>query len=116
MSFSLNRTVLPLFVLLAACCAGTSGVVALIGQSQTISQKNRLFNPNDVTLAMGQPLVVVNDDEDLLHHAYVESEEFSFDSGDQEPGSRTTITFPVRGEFKILCGIHPKMKLSVHVK
>ena len=116
MSFFLNRAILPILVLVTICGAGTSGVVALVGQGQVISQKNRLFNPNDVTLAMGQQLVVVNDDEDLLHHAYVDSEDFTSDSGDQEPGSRTTITFPVRGDFKILCGIHPKMKLAVHVK
>jgi len=58
---------------------------------------------------------IVNDDGDLLHHAYVESKQFSFDSGGQEPGAKVDITFPVSGAFTVLCGIHPKMKLLVHV-
>ena len=56
------------------------------------------------------------DDADLLHHAYIDSDTFSFDSGDQEPGSKTDIVFTVPGDFKVLCGIHPKMKMQVHVE
>ena len=56
------------------------------------------------------------DDADLLHHAYVDSDKFSFDSGDQKPGSITPITFPVAGDFDVLCAIHPKMRLVVHVQ
>ena len=59
---------------------------------------------------------IVNDDADLLHHAYVDSDKFSFDSGDQKPGSVTPITFPVAGDFDVLCAIHPKMRLVVHVQ
>ena len=44
------------------------------------------------------------------------SNHFNFDSGDQGPGSRTNITFPIVGSFTVLCAIHPKMKLIVHVK
>jgi plastocyanin len=51
-----------------------------------------------------------------LHHAYVDSEKFTFDSGDQKPGSITPITFTVAGEFDVLCAIHPKMRLVVHVQ
>ena len=39
-----------------------------------------------------------------------------FDSGDQEPGSKTNIAFPVAGTFDVLCAIHPKMKLTIQVK
>ncbi len=59
---------------------------------------------------------IVNDDGDLLHHAYVDAPNFSFDSGDQQPGSKTNITFTVAGDFEVLCAIHPKMRLSVHVQ
>ncbi|MGC1464444.1 MAG: hypothetical protein WA792_01800 [Pseudolabrys sp.] len=59
---------------------------------------------------------IVNDDGDLLHHAYIDSDKFTFDSGDQEPGSKTNIVFTVPGTFNVLCAIHPKMKLVVHVR
>jgi plastocyanin len=102
---------------LVACVLGAP--VVLAGGSAgdlIVSQKNRQFNPQTITLNQGQALVIVNDDGDLMHHAYVESEAFNFDSGDQKPGSRTSVTFPTRGDFQVLCGIHPKMKLAVHVK
>jgi plastocyanin len=80
-----------------------------------VSQKGRAFRPGELTIRRGETVQIVNDDGDLLHHAYVDSEQFSFDSGDQEPGSKTDVTFPVAGTFSVLCGIHPKMKLTVHV-
>ena len=82
----------------------------------TISQRGRLFSMSSVTLTAGQRLRIVNDDADLQHHAYVDSNTFKFDSGDQEPGSQTDITFPVTGVFTVQCGIHPKMKMVVTVK
>lgn len=86
------------------------------GGEVLISQKNKQFQPGSVSLDQGQPLVIANDDEGTVHHAYVESDGFNFDSGDQNPGSRTKIVFPIRGDFQVLCGIHPGMKLAVHVK
>lgn len=81
-----------------------------------VSQKGRAFQPGELSLKRGDRVSIVNDDGDLLHHAYVDSDTFSFDSGDQEPGSKTDVVFSIAGEFKVLCGIHPKMKLLVHVK
>ena len=89
---------------------------AIAQQSHAVSQKGRQFRPNDITIKRGETLQIVNDDGDLRHHAYIDSDKFTFDSGDQEPGNRTNITFPVTGDFDVLCAIHPKMKLVVHVK
>jgi len=100
----------------AACTLFAAGGVASTSDEHLVSQKGRHFNPQQMTLTTGQSIVIVNDDADLMHHAYVESEDFNFDSGDQQPGSRTLITFTVPGDFKVLCGIHPKMKLAVHVQ
>ena len=80
-----------------------------------VSQKGRAFRPGELTVARGDVVQIVNDDGDLLHHAYIESDSFRFDSGDQEPGARVDIPFTVSGDFTVLCGIHPKMKLLVHV-
>ena len=83
----------------------------------SISQKGREFHPGEISIKRGETIQIVNDDGDLLHHAYIDSPKFSFDSGDQEPGSVTTdITFTAAGDFDVLCAIHPKMKLTVHVK
>ncbi len=79
------------------------------------SQKGQMFRPGELVVTRGSSVEIVNDDGDLLHHAYVDSESFSFDSGDQEPGAKVAIMFPVSGTFQVLCGIHPKMKLKVQV-
>ena len=103
--------------MIATSVALPASIAAAIGEPAVrVSQKERLFNPGDVSINRGETIRIVNDDYDLLHHAYVEDDRFSFDSGDQKPGAKTDITFPVAGDFKVLCGIHPKMKLFVHVK
>jgi plastocyanin len=81
-----------------------------------VSQLGRTFTPAELTIRRGEAVQILNDDGDLLHHVYLGSNQFKFDSGDQGPGSRTKIVFPIAGSFAVLCAIHPKMKLTVHVK
>jgi plastocyanin len=80
-----------------------------------VSQRGRTFLPGELIIKRGDVVEIVNDDGDLLHHAYIESDRFNFDSGDQEPGSKVDVAFTASGNFTVLCGIHPKMKLLVHV-
>lgn len=108
--------ILIAFTLIAAFSAGLGALAALAQQRYVVSQKGRQFRPGEITINRGETLQIVNDDGDLRHHAYVDSDQFKFDSGDQEPGSKTNVTFPVAGDFDVLCAIHPKMKLVVHVK
>lgn len=72
--------------------------------------------PGQLGIRRGDVVRIVNDDEDLSHHAYVMSDRFKFDSGDQEPGHDVDIPFTVAGTFNVLCGIHPKMRLVVAVR
>ena len=95
---------------------GLGTLVGLALPQSTISQKGREFHPGEIKVKRGDTVQIVNDDGDLLHHAYIDSPKFSFDSGDQEPGSKTDITFSVAGDFDVLCAIHPKMRLLVHVQ
>ncbi len=81
-----------------------------------VTQQGRSFNPGELNLTVGDTVEIVNDDGELIHHAYVSSESFSFDSGDQEPGAKTDVVFSIAGHFTVLCGIHPKMHLRVNVQ
>jgi plastocyanin len=106
----------PLAVLAAAALVIAAGtLVGLALPPYAISQKGRQFHPAEISIKRGETLQIVNDDGDLLHHAYIDSPKLTFDSGDQQPGSRTDITFPMPGDFEVLCAIHPKMRLVVHV-
>jgi plastocyanin len=101
---------------IALTATGAMTALALVPAGIVVSQKGRAFQPGELSLKRGETVHIVNDDGDLLHHAYIDSETFSFDSGDQEPGTKTDVVFSVLGDFKVLCGIHPKMKLIVHVQ
>jgi len=100
----------------AAAIVALGTLVGLALPQYTISQKGREFHPGQIAIKRGETIQIVNDDGDLLHHAYIDAKDFAFDSGDQQPGSRTDITFPVAGTFDVLCAIHPKMKLQVKVQ
>lgn len=104
--------------LVAGClvCGGAVALAAVGGAAQRVTQKGRAFAPGTVALAAGGSVEIVNDDGDLVHHAYLEHPDFSFDTGEQAPGSRIVVAFPTKGSFTVLCGIHPKMKLAVTVK
>jgi plastocyanin len=111
---------LPLRSMAAAFAAGSivavSASLTVLAQADiVVSQKGRMFHPSEISINRGAAIVIVNDDADLLHHAYIDSNAFKFDSGDQEPGSKSKITFSTAGTFEVLCAIHPKMKLTVRV-
>ncbi|QPF84209.1 methylamine utilization protein [Bradyrhizobium genosp. L] len=101
--------------LAAAIIAGMFGGAALGAGPYAISQKDREFKPAEISIKRGEVLRFINDDGELLHHAYLSTDAFSFDSGDQQPGSKYDVAFTVPGDYTVLCGIHPKMKLAVHV-
>ena len=100
--------------LLLAAVAGTA--LASTGARSVVSQRGRAFLPGALSIRQGDAVQIVNDDGDLMHHAYIDDPAFSFDSGDQEPGAKADIVFTKPGTFDVLCGIHPKMKLVVTVR
>ena len=101
-----------------AALAVMAGGIAVLGAAHTVdvSQRDRMFQPGVLVLDRGDLVEMVNDDAPLLHHAYVATPEFSFDSGEQLPGTRTEIRFTVPGTFTVRCAIHPKMHLYVTVR
>lgn len=103
-------------VVAAVLAVVASGVAIAAGAVHEVSQRGRMFAPLTIAIAKGDTLRIVNNDADLLHHAYVESPTFNFDSGEQQPGTSVDIQFTKAGEFEVLCGIHPKMRLAVSVK
>ena len=93
-----------------------AALAAATSREYVVSQFGRTFTPAVLTIQRGETVQILNDDGDLLHHVYLQNNQFKFDSGDQKPGSRTNIAFPITGTFTLLCAIHPKMKLVVDVK
>ena len=95
--------------------AGAVRVGFSLGVEVIVSQKDRAFSPNAVELALDQTLSIHNDDQ-FVHDVLVNSQNFSFDSGEQGIGQNVEIKFPAAGHYRVTCAIHPKMRLEVEVK
>ena len=85
------------------------------GGGIAVSQKGRAFMPRSVQITAGETATIHNDDE-YIHHVFIDSPDLHFDSGEQRIGQTVQITFTVPGIFHVLCAIHPKMRLDVTVK
>jgi plastocyanin len=86
---------------------------ATLGEdAHTVVQQGRAFHPGEITINRGDTLTFTNNDE-FIHQVYVAG---LFDSNEKAPGQNLTESFPEAGTFEVRCHIHPKMKLTVHVK
>ena len=80
--------------------------------AHTIVQQDRAFHPGEVTINRGESLSFTNRDE-FIHQIFVVG---LFDSEEKNPGEILTESFPQSGTFEVHCHIHPKMRLTVHVR
>ncbi len=103
-------------VLIVAMLVAGSAQAGLASAFRIVLQKGRHFDPTDLFLRRGDTITLVNGDDNVVHHAFIEADRFAFDAGDQEPGKQATLTLKEPGDFIIQCGIHPKMKLTIHVQ
>jgi len=92
-------------------CAASAALAATVN----VSQKNRKFAPEELQLAAGTTVHIVNDD-NVTHHIYVDTPTMKFDSGEQPVGSTVDLVFDKQGTFTVLCAIHPTMHLKVAVQ
>jgi plastocyanin len=103
--------------LIAAVAAITVVAASAVWAADAIivSQRNRTFNPDHLTVERGAVVHIVNDDR-VTHHVYVDASGMSFDSGEQPIGTTVDLRFDRAGNFDVLCAIHPTMRLRVTVK
>lgn len=99
--------------LFVAAAAGIAGVQA---GTITISQSGQVFSTAKLTLAAGDKVVFLNDDEVRHNIRILDSDDGMTDVGVQNPNQQLVYTFDKSGKFRVRCGIHPSMKLSVTVK
>lgn len=101
---------------MAALLALGPAQAALSSVVRIVLEKGRRYDPTDLFLHRGDTITLVNGDDSAVHHAFIEASQFSFDAGDQAPGKEARLTLKEPGDFIIQCGIHPRMKLTLHVQ
>lgn len=116
--FGLDARRSAFLALTAILLLGASGwgLHALAANALVVSQQNRRFQPETIELNRGDVVRFLNDDGDLIHHVQLKADGFGFDSGEQPSGTKTDVRFTKAGSFTVLCGIHPRMKLTVNVR
>lgn len=101
---------LALGVLAAMALAGVASAATI-----DIDQKDLMFSMAQVKVARGDTLVFLNDD-DTVHNITITGQGFTASSGLQAPGQPFKVRLAKAGVYKVSCGIHPRMKMTVVVQ
>jgi cytochrome c peroxidase len=107
---SAGRRSVELIVALAVGIAAGSAWAAEVA----VTQKNRAFSVKEITVHVGDELIMHNDDT-RAHNIQITHPKLAFNSGLQEPGEDARVRFAQADRYLVFCGIHPKMKLWVNV-
>ena len=105
---------LTTFLVAAGLAMGSLGVgIAAAALTHTVGQTDKAFDTKKLTVAVGDTVLFVNND-DVKHNVMVKK--LGINTGLQDPGGEASVTFDKAGKFKVRCGIHPKMKITVTVE
>ena len=102
-------------VMLAALASVTLAGPAHAGSTQTVDQKNLKFSTPQLKIAKGDSVEFKNSD-DTSHNITIKGDGFTANSGLQSPGQPFKVPLVKSGTYKVTCGIHPNMKMTVVVE
>jgi cytochrome c peroxidase len=114
------RTLAVAEILLKAyAVAGAVAVLALAtaawAATLTVDQKNLKFSVKELHVAKGDSVEFTNHD-DTSHNITITGQGFTANSGLQGPGKPFKAPFVKPGAYKVSCGIHPNMRMTVIVE
>jgi plastocyanin len=105
---------LRLIIVLTALLVGAFAVSALASSSKTVKIGDNYYGPKSLTVGRGTKVtwkwVGV-----LKHDVVVHTGPSSFSSRTQVRGSYSH-TFTKRGTYRLVCTVHPKMRMTVVVR
>jgi cytochrome c peroxidase len=80
-----------------------------------VDQKNLKFSVRELKIAKGDSIEFTNND-DTSHNITITGQGFTANSGLQAPGQPFKAPFVKAGTYKVSCGIHPNMRMTVTVE
>jgi cytochrome c peroxidase len=109
----LGKMILGKMAFRAALAGLTVGIATAAIAATAISQKDKTFSQESVTVKAGEKIKFVNDDT-VTHNLTVKTPGGTARPGVQEkPGDEIELAFDEAGTYEVRCLIHPKMKMSV---
>ncbi|MBV8165586.1 MAG: cupredoxin domain-containing protein [Alphaproteobacteria bacterium] len=105
---------MPARTLLRFALLGALVTTPALAAEVTVGQKGQKFSEESVTLKAGDSIKFQNDD-NISHNVLSKGPGGNKNAGLQKAGDASTILYDKPGEYEVVCGIHPKMKLHVKV-
>ena len=101
----------------AACLALTAlfAIPALGATTRTVSVKDSFFSPKSLTVTKGTKVKWVWRGA-LAHNVVLQKGPATFSSGRPKVKGTYTRTLTRRGSYRIICEIHPGMRLTIKVR
>jgi len=91
-----------------------AGVAVASAADHTIRQKGKVFSESEIAVKRGDELLFLNDD-NIAHNVLSITAGNRFDLGLLNPGELRPVKFDSVGDIKVICAIHPTMKMTVKV-
>jgi plastocyanin len=101
----------------ALLAVGVAAVPALAADI-TVTQKNLAFSTNALSVHVGD-LVHFDNPDAVTHNITITGPGPDGDSEDlglQKPGAPLSFRFAAKGRYRVVCSIHPRMKMTVNVQ
>ncbi len=99
---------------IAVASAFLAGVAVAGTADHTIRQKGKVFSESAITVKKGEEILFLNDD-NIAHNVLSTTAGNRFDLGLLNPGELRPVKFSSAGDVKVICAIHPTMKMTVKV-
>ena len=115
MSVRLSNTHLAAATGLALAAGVALAGVAWAAGVIAVDQKNLKFSVRELRIAKGDSVEFMNSD-DTSHNITITGEGLTLNSGLQAPGRPFKAPFVKTGSYKVTCGIHPNMRMTVIVE
>ena len=92
-----------------------TAAVAWAGGMVTVDQKGLAFSTTALTVKKGD-ILSFNNSDNTSHNILITGAGINLNSGLQQPGVSFKAPMVKPGTYQVMCGIHPKMKMSVTVQ
>jgi cytochrome c peroxidase len=98
---------------IAITLVATGSALAIV--RHRVDQSGLRFSVVALNLHRGDSIAFTNSDRSS-HNILVRGGAMNFNGGLQRPGETLEVPFTATGQYQVMCGIHPRMRLDIEVQ